>query len=451
MKFLFSLINVIGFIKRACSSGLILCVYKFSNRKVFLFLSVIISPINTAKNIYKKNISISDSIQKLGPVFIKFGQSIATRPDIIGELICEELKTLQDKLQPFDYKISEKIIRKELEKEIHEVFQEFVQMPVAAASVAQVHKAKLLSGEDVAVKILRPDIHDKYNSDIKLLYDFAYFLKILPTKISELKLLEAVEIFEKTMKFELNLQNEAGSCLLISKNLSDNNDVLIPKIYENLSTSNLIVLEWIEGININDIDEGFSKITKIELVKNLAISFFNQAFRDGVFHADLHQGNILVTKGNKLALIDFGIIGFLSERDRLALAEILYALINKDYIRVAEIHKEIGFIDNSINNLEFAIACKNVIEPIIGKQINSLSVGNLLESLLRMTRDFGMETQPQLILLQKSILMLEGVGRNLAPEVNMWELADPWIKKWASKNLGFDARLVRLVRSFLKF
>jgi ubiquinone biosynthesis protein len=444
--------DLILLLRKASSTGLLIILSQLLKRKSLILLSFIFSPINSLLYIIKlKNADICTSLEKLGTIFVKFGQALSTRADIIGEDIAESLKSLQDNLQPFETKVAISIFEEEFNTKISEIFKEFDKNPVAAASIAQVHKAKLLNGKEVAVKILRPNIRNKYQRDIKLLYKIADFSKRFIRIFANIKLVEAVRIFEKTMNQELDLKNEAANCSALSDLNSKDENIIIPRIYWDYSNSRVITMEWIDGVSIYD-----KKLLEFhgfkceEITKKIAISFFNQAFTDGFFHADLHPGNILVTNSGKIAFLDFGIVGFLSEKDRLGLAEILYSLLKKDYYRVAEIHQEIGFVPSDINLHEFAIACRAVSEPIVGKPANKLSVGHLIENLIRMTSEFGMQTQPQLILLQKNIILLEGLGQILAPDVNMWNLAEPWITKWAKVNLGFDAKLLRLAKKLIQ-
>lgn len=438
---------------RKISSEMILCfiAQKF-NRKSLYLTSFFLAPISTIRFlIIARDLKLSVILNRLGPIYIKFGQTLSTRPDLIGSDIAQSLMSLQDKLDPFTEDEVKKIIKENFKENFDLVFKQFNYKPVAAASIAQVHKAVLHNGESVAVKLLRPNIKKIYERDISLLYSLARIGNIVFSHAKRLKLIEAVKVFEDSMKFELDLINEAAACSELQDNLSHDENVIIPKVYWDYTTHNVLVLEWINGVSIYN-TKALEKLglDKKELVKRFAITFLNQSFRDGFFHADLHPGNILVQENGNIAFVDFGIIGKLSDRDRLAMAEVLYCLLNKNYKRVAEIHVEIDFVPKDIDIMAFALACRAVTEPIIGKPTNQVFIGHLIESLLKITSEFGMKTQPQLILLQKTILVVEGIGKILAPEVNMWNLAEPWIKKWATKNLTYDAKIVKFFKEFLK-
>lgn len=453
MRLIFDFISLLRLMRRL-SSEKILCIIARNLTKTHIyFLSFIFAPIKTISFLVraKSHIKLDRAFKKLGPIFIKFGQTLSTRPDLIGAEISESLKSLQDSLDPFTTKEVNNILSRDLGERFNDIFSLFDYTPVAAASIAQVHKAQLKNGQDVAVKILRPNIGRFYKKDINLLYSLARIGNLILSKAKQLKLIEAVKIFEESMKFELNLVNEASACSQIYDNMADDENIVIPKVYWDYTTKNILVLEWIDGVSIynsKDIEE--LNLSKKEITKKLAISFLNQSFRDGFFHADLHPGNILVRKDGKIAFIDFGIIGKLSDRDRIAMAEVLYCLLNKNYKRVAEIHVEIGFIPKDTDIVGFALACRAATEPIIGKPTNDISIGHLVENLFKIISDFGMQTQPQLILLQKNILLVEGIGKILAPEVNMWNLAEPWVKKWASKNLTYDAKIIKFIQQSIK-
>lgn len=393
---------------------------------------------------------LTDCFYTFGPIYIKFGQTLSTRPDLIGIEIAESLRLLQDKLPAFDSKIARDRIEERFNKKINEIFDEFEDEPVAAASIAQVHKAKLKSGEIVAVKILRPGIAEKYDQDMCFLEYGASVASRLLKKVQRLKPKEVIAVFRQSMKFELDLCSEAAAASRIYDNFVTDNTLRVPKIHWAVTAGDIITLEWVEGVSIYDKD----KIVKlgldpVDIAAKIAIIFFNQAYRDGFFHADLHPGNILVCPDGKVALVDFGIIGTLPEDDRLAIAEILYAFLKRDYQLVAEVHRRIGYIPKDTNLDHFAQSCRAIAEPIIGCAIKDVSIGHLLSQLFKVTEEFGMETQPQLLLLQKTMVVVEGIGQSLDSEINMWQLAEPWIKKWAAKNLSPEAKILRFVKKIL--
>jgi ubiquinone biosynthesis protein len=357
---------------------------------------------------------------------------------------------LQDKVSPFSSEIAKLIVTQSLGKSIEELFILFEDQPVASASIAQVHKAKLHNGQFVAVKILRPLIRQKYNNDLKLLYFCAKLIaKFLP-QFKRLKAIEVVDLFKATMHLELDLRLEAAALDEMRDNFILDSDVYIPKLYWTLITNQVLLVEWIDGISIYDNIELIRNNIDPELIsQKIAIMFFNQAYRDGFFHADLHPGNILVTISGKIVLLDFGIMGRLSQKDRLAVAEILFAFLHRDYKLVAHVHSKAGYIKHDTNLSLFAQHCRAISESIIGLPMQEISIGKLLMQLFKITEDFGMETQPQLLLLQKTMIVVEGIGRSLNPKTNMWELAEPWIKKWALKNLTMEAKLLRTMKKII--
>jgi len=393
---------------------------------------------------------LANCFQELGPIYIKLGQTLSTRPDLIGLETAESLKNLQDKLPPFDSSIVRERIEGRFGEPIENLFADFNNTPVAAASVAQVHKATLKSGEIVAVKLLRPGITKKYEDDIKFLEYAASIASKLLKKAKRLKPNEVIAVFRQSMKFELDLRSEAAAASRIYDNFVDDDSLHIPKIYWHLTAGDIITLEWVDGVSIYETD----KIIQLgldpkDVAAKIAIIFFNQAYRDGFFHADLHPGNILVRKDGRISLVDFGIIGILSEDDRLAIAEILYAFLKRDYTLVAEVHHRIGYIPKDTNLEYFAQSCRAIAEPIMGKAIKDISIGNLLAQLFKITEEFGMETQPQLLLLQKTMVVVEGIGQSLDKDINMWQLAEPWIKKWSAKNLSPEARILRFFKKLI--
>ncbi len=395
-------------------------------------------------------VRLTSFLKDLGPIYIKFGQTLSTRPDLIGQDVANHLKSLQDKLPAFDTEFVKVKIEENFGTQISQIFSNFDETPIAAASIAQVHKATLVSGEKVAVKILRPNITEKYNNDIIFLEFIAKFTTKFIKNSKRLKLHEVIAVFRESMNCELNLLMEAAAASRFADNFVGDDTIYIPKIYWDLTSADVITLEWIDGISIYDRKKLIKNgLNPEDIAAKIAVIFFNQAYRDGFFHADLHPGNILVKKNGQIALIDFGIIGILSEDDRLAIAELLYAFLKRDYKLVATVHHRIGYIPKNTNLELFAQSCRAIAEPIIGKQIKNISIGNLLAQLFKVTEEFGMETQPQLLLLQKTMVVVEGIGQSLDPEINMWQLAEPWIKKWAIKNLSPEAKLLRIAKKFI--
>lgn len=444
--------------------------------KYFRFIGYILALFSAPLSLFKKphedyGKRLIDCLSELGPIYIKFGQTLSTRPDLVGAEIAGYLRLLQDKLPPFDGGVARKFITS-LRGDIYVdeaisaskqkiathstnarndalPFPHFDDKPVAAASISQVHKAQLATGEYVAVKILRPGIHKKYNRDIKLLYFLAKIISKF-SKAKRLKPIKVVDKFHETMRFELDLRLEAAASSELMDNMRNDINVIIPKIYWDLTSENILTTEWLDGTSIYD--TSLLKEMGLEpakIAQNFAVMFFNQAYRDGFFHADLHAGNILVNKQGKIILLDFGIMGRLKEKDRLAVAESLFGFLNRDYKLVAKVHLRVGYIPSNTDLDLFAQSCRAVTEPIVGTPTKNISIGKLLAHLFKITEDFGMEVQPELLLLQKTLIMVEGIGRQLDGNVNMWQLAEPWIKKWAVKNLSPEAKLLRLVKHYL--
>ncbi|MBL6621619.1 MAG: 2-polyprenylphenol 6-hydroxylase [Rickettsiales bacterium] len=376
-------------------------------------------------------------LESLGPTYIKFGQVLSARPDLVGVNISNELAFLQDRLSPFSFRLVRKIFRSEINKDISEIFSDFAKIPVAAASIAQVHKAKTLDGKIVAVKILRPAIDRKFKSDISF---FKFFANILNNfkSLKRLKLREVVEMFEKTVSYELDLRVEAANGHKLAENLQSNSNIIIADIDWSLTSSKIMVSNWIEGQKLNEI-KGYSADELKKLGDDLILCYYEQAYRDGFFHADLHPGNIIITKDKKIAFVDFGIMGVLSFDDRMAVTEIVNGFINRDYDYVAKIHLKANYIPRDADIDQFAIACRSIGEPIFGKDASDISIAKLMSQLFMITESFGMQTQPQLLLLQKTLLLVEGVGLSLNPRLNMWKLGAPWMEEWVKNNLNYKS------------
>lgn len=404
------------------------------------------------KSKYRLGQKLSKSFEELGPVFIKFGQSLSTRADIIGINVAEDLSNLRDRLTPFPFEIARSTIEQEFHKKISELYLEFNPISIASASISQVHKAINYKGEYVAVKILRPGIEKAFGRDIRLFYYLAKLINRFQPNLRRLKLLEIIDTFVSTVKMEMDLRLEAAAADELKQNFLNDLAVYIPTIDWELTSRKVLTLEWIDAISIDNKEALINAGHNLkDLAAKLSICFFNQAYRDGFFHADLHHGNILVNQAGQLVFIDFGIMGRLNYDTRLYVAEILKGFLERDYLHVAKIHIKAGYVPKHQPVENFAQACRSIGEPIIGLPANQISVGKLLAQLFKITEDFEMETQPQLLLLQKTLIVVEGVGSSLDQEVNMWKLAEPWIKKWASKNLGIDMRTIQATKKFIDF
>lgn len=376
-----------------------------------------------------------------GPTFIKLGQALATRPDLVGDKIAKKLEIFQDKLPPFSCRIAHRIIRKEFRKSHKDLFLEFSQKPVASASIAQVYKCKTIEGDDVAVKILRPNIVNIVRRDIVTLQIICSFLSIF-SKYYGKKVKDIVDVLEFCAHHELDLLNEASAGSQLKDNLKDFQGFYIPDIYWGLSTSGVLTTKWVDGIPFSATKKIISsKIDKIKASENLVIGYFNQVYRDGFFHADMHPGNLFLMDDARIAVVDFGIIGIIDKKTRLIIAQILVNFLKKDYKRVAKLHIQGGLIPEDVNVTEFALNCRIIGESIVDKPVEEISFADLLAKLLKMTRKYNMKTQPELLLLQKTIMLMEGVGVSLNQDLNIWTIAKPWIKEWSKTNIGFDAQI----------
>jgi ubiquinone biosynthesis protein len=429
--------------------------YRLYKKNIFslplTLLSFILFPLTFFKI---KNLSKGSRLclflRDMGPIYIKFGQILSLCHDIIGYEIAESLSELRDRLPPFSDKLAIQSIEKNLKKKISEVFIEFDCKVIAAASISQVYKAKKLDGKEVAIKILRPKIHEEYRKNIKFLYFIASFLDLFE-KFKRLRAKNVIEIFDNAMKIELDLRMEASAAEEIRNDLIEDTNIYIPIVDWELTTTDLLVLEWVHGIKVSDVKKlKECNINCRTLASNLAISFFNQAYKNGYFHADMHPGNIIVREDGVLVFIDFGIMGRLKEKDRIAIAEILNGFLKQDYLSVAEVHLDVGYIDKDVDVQIFAQSLRSIGASIVNKPLKDISVANLLAQIFKVTKDFDMKTQPQLVMLQKTTFMVESIGRTLDPNINIWKLAEPWISDWAKKNISIEAKIYKAIKLKLK-
>ena len=400
---------------------------------------------------YIFGLSFASSLEAMGPSYIKLGQTLSTRPDIIGRDIARALEKLQDKLDPFNYKYVEEVFAHDFGCSPDVYFKEINHNAIAAASVAQVHYAVGHDGKKYAVKVLRPGIAKKIEKDIRFFYLIAKLLKFFSVKSRRLKPVEVVDIFAEGIKLELDLRMEASAASELRENMTKDQGIVIPEIKWEVTSRNVITMEWIEGISISNVELLKERGYDLKrIASNLSVCFFNQAYRDGFFHADLHPGNLFVDENHNIAMVDFGIMGRLNKDTRYFVAEILRGFLSRDYNLVAKIHFEAGYVPKDKSVELFAQACRSIGEPIVGLPANKISVGKLLSQLLDITEEFSMETQPQLLLLQKNTVMLEGVGAMLDPEVNLWYLAEPWIEKWYIQNIGIETKMLKTAKKLLK-
>ena len=373
------------------------------------------------------------ALEGMGTTFIKLGQFLATRPDIIGEELADNLEKLQDKLPAFDTYEAKKIIKKEIGETQYKNILELSE-PIAAASIAQVHIAKIKEeneNREVAIKILRPNIEKLFNEELDALMLFAYIIENTFSKAKRLKLVEVVYLLREITNIEMDLRFEAAAASELYENTKNDNRFNVPKIYWNYTTKKVLALDKVDGISIRE----HKKLKEIGidlkfLAENLIQHFLKQAIRDGFFHGDMHQGNLFVDKQGNIIPVDFGIMGRLDKNNRKFLAEILYGFIQRDYVKVAEVHFQAGLVPQNASKDEFAQALRSVGEPIFGQSIKDISGGNLLAQLFEITEKFNMPTQTPLLLLQKTMVVVEGVARKLYPETNIWQVSRPVLEDW---------------------
>ena len=380
---------------------------------------------------------LCEALQGMGTTFIKLGQFLATRPDIIGEEMAKDLEKLQDKVPAFELYEAKKVIKKEIgEKQYQNIIE--IGEPIAAASIAQVHFAKIKNEnqeKQVAIKILRPDIEQLFNEELDALMLFAYIVENTISKAKRLKLVEVVHLLREITNIEMDLRFEAAAANELYENTKLDKGFNVPKIYWNYTTKKILTLDKVNGVSIREQRKLEEQGVNLKLLaENLIQHFLKQAVRDGFFHGDMHQGNLFVDPKGNIVPVDFGIMGRLDKNNRKFLAEILYGFIQRDYVKVAEVHFQAGLVPQNASKDEFAQALRSVGEPIFGQSIKDISGGNLLAQLFEITEKFNMATQPPLLLLQKTMVVVEGVARKLYPETNIWEVSKPVLEDWL-KNL----------------
>ena len=382
---------------------------------------------------------LCDALEGMGTTFIKLGQFLATRPDIIGEDLAKDLEKLQDKLPAFRMSVSKEILKNELgEKQFNNISN--LSEPIAAASIAQVHTATIKVEEgskEVAIKILRPEIEKLFNEELDALMFLAYIIESLVAKTRRLKLIEVVHLLREITNIEMDLRFEAAAANELYENTKNDKGFNVPKIYWNYTSKKILTLERVKGISIREKDIlEKSGINLKNLGENLIQHFLRQAVRDGFFHGDMHQGNLFVDSRGNIIPVDFGIMGRLDKNNKKYLAEILFGFIQRDYVKVAEVHFQAGLVPRETSKEEFAQALRSVGEPIFGQTIKDISGGNLLAQLFEITEKFNMATQTQLLLLQKTMVVVEGVARKLYPETNIWNVSKPILENWLENLKG---------------
>ncbi|WP_440669568.1 2-polyprenylphenol 6-hydroxylase [Candidatus Pelagibacter sp. HIMB1483] len=376
---------------------------------------------------------LSSSLESMGTTFIKLGQFLATRPDIIGEELSKKLENLQDKLPPFSLLQAQEIIKNDLGKDTYNSIINLSD-PVAAASIAQVHKAQINDDgtiKEVAIKILRPNIKKIFNEEIDAIMLFAFLVESFIKKTKRLKLVEVVFLLKEITNLEMDLRFEAAAANEYAENTKNDVGFKVPQIYWNYTSENVMTLDWIDGISIRETQELKNKnFDTKKIAEDIIQNFLRHAVRDGFFHADMHQGNIFIDKDGQIVPIDFGIMGRLDEMSKRFLAEILFGFIQRDYRKVAEVHLIAGLVPKQVPIDDLAQALRSIGEPIFGQAVKDISGGKLLKQLFDVTEKFNMQTQPQLLMLQKTMVVVEGVARKLNPETNIWTTSKPVLESW---------------------
>jgi ubiquinone biosynthesis protein len=380
-------------------------------------------------------------LEELGPIYVKFGQLLSTRRDMLPEDIAREFSRLQDDVPPFPGAQAKRIIERAFEKNIEEIFAGFDEEPLASASVAQVHAAQLHDGREMIVKVVRPGIEKNIRQDLGMVHLLAEMAEKYSSDIRRLKPTNVVAEFQKTLLNELDLLREAANASQLRRNFIDSEVVYIPQVEWDLTRRNVMVMERVTGIPVSDIEALRKAGVDLKWLAETGVEiFFTQVFRDSFFHADMHPGNLFVTPQAgglpRIMMVDFGIMSSLSEYDQRYLAENFLAFLNKDYQRVAELHVESGWVPIDTRVDEFESAIRTVCEPLIDRPLKEISFGTLLLRLFQTAKSFNMVILPQLLLLQKTLVNIEGLGRQLYPELNMWHAARPLMERWMSERIG---------------
>jgi ubiquinone biosynthesis protein len=384
---------------------------------------------------------LAEAMEALGPSFIKLGQSLATRPDLLGEEVTADLAKLQDKLPPFPSDQARAIVEAQLEAPISALYASFEDTPVAAASIAQVHFAVTTEGEEVAVKVLRPGIELAFKRDLDFFFWLAEWLERMRPALRRLKPVAVVETFADSVAVEMDLRMEAAAASELGQNFAGDPTFRVPRVDWRRTAQRVLTTERVTGIPVDRREELAAAGHDVRLIlKNAAEVFFKQAFRDGFFHADQHPGNAFVDADGAIVAVDFGIMGRVDRATRHYLADMLVGFLQADYARVAEVHFRAGYVPAHKDKAAFTQAIRAIAEPILGLPLAEISLAKLLGLMFQVTERFEMETQPQLLLLQKTMLVSEGVGRKLDPTINMWELARPLVEDWMRENRGPLAR-----------
>ena len=387
---------------------------------------------------------IAAALQRLGPSYVKFGQFLATRPDVVGTRLARDLEKLQDRMPSFSQIIAVKVVEATFEKPLDSIFESF-SVPVAAASIAQVHKARIVgdaAGEEVAVKILRPNVQRLFKRDLDLFYFAARAAERFLPAAQRLRPVEIVDVLARSVAMEMDLRLEAAALSEMAENTRNDSGFIVPQPNWELTGRDVLTMQWIDGIPLSDL-AGLraAGLDLPALGRSVIQSFLRQALRDGFFHADMHQGNLFANRAGELVAVDFGIMGRIGPKERRFLAEILLGFITRDYHRVAEVHFEAGYVPARHSVEDFAQAIRAIGEPIHQKTADQISMAKLLTLLFEITELFDMKTRPELVMLQKTMVVVEGVARTLDTRLDMWSTAEPVVREWIERNLGPLGRL----------
>ena len=387
------------------------------------------------------------AFRAIGPAAIKLGQSLATRPDLVGEEAAHNLLSLQDNLPPVEFEQIKAAIEASFDQPIEALFSAIDPEPVGAASIAQVHRATTKDGREVAVKVLRPGIREKFAQDIETYEWAAAHVEAMGGEATRLRPRATIANFKRWTNSELDLRREAASASELAEDMSGVGGYRIPAIDWDRTNGRVMTIEWVDGVKISKRAELLEAGHDLNAIaERLVLSFLTQAISAGYFHADMHQGNLFIEGDGTIVAIDFGIMGRIDRRARQWLAEILYGLTTGNYQRVAEIHFEAQYVPSYHSVGEFATALRAVGEPMRGKPVKELSVGQMLDGLFAITRDFDMQTQPHLLLLQKTMVMVEGIATQLNPDINMWDTAAPYVRSWIRDELGPEAAVADRIK-----
>lgn len=390
------------------------------------------------------------ALEKLGPIFVKFGQVLSTRRDLLPDDVANELAKLQDQVPPVEYDKIESTITEAFNQPLNAIYSHVEHECVASASVAQVHFARLINGKEVAVKVLRPGIEKTITQDLSILKSLAWLVQAISSEGKRLKPQEIIEEFARHTRHELDLTLEAANCSQLARNFS-NKRLLIPEVHWDYCRKSVMTMERMHGTPIRDTDALVAKnIDLSQLAHDGVEIFFTQVFRDGFFHADMHPGNIQVADDGRYIALDFGIMGNLSDADKYYLARNFLAFFNRDYRDVAQAHIDSSWVPKDTNRDELEIAIRAICEPIFNKPLKDISFGRTLLSLFQMSRRFGVVIQPQLIMLQKTLLNIEGLGRDLDANIDLWQTARPFLKRWMSEQLGLR-KIAKSIKDELPF